>query len=184
MDDLGVKEASLKSVVDRLTTPTDELVMAYYELLRCLGGARPVDLRKFLGECDAFGLSMESGRFRVIGLFFPRERGDVEFPVRSGCAITDLPDMEGLRDLLADAGVRRFEWPSCCRVCPQNPRNVHETQEHRNTRFRPLRQYYNTERGATAAAASDRASASASARASSAESTLRPAAKCISRRNG
>ena len=43
-------------------------------------------------------------------LFFPWQREEIEFPEGLAVPIVDLPDVDGLRPLLEEAGVSSFEW--------------------------------------------------------------------------
>lgn len=80
-------------------------------------------------------------------VFFPRQRGEIEFPTSLDVPIADIPDVEGLRGLLEAAGVRPFEWRQLLPefVLPLL-RDAGTAPHLRVAALGALRKYYETER--------------------------------------
>jgi hypothetical protein len=131
------------------------------QLLSGDGDFDPVGFFKFLVEWSAqqprLGKALSDVQcVRTIGgrwttpssmVFFPRQRGEIEFPTRIDVPIADLPDIEGLHPLLDEAGVRSFEWRQLVPdfILPILIDDA-EDEERRQAALDALRSYYNAER--------------------------------------
>lgn len=107
---LEVPEQSEESVLQLLEPPADGDVEAYYDMLRAwaegswsfrhgLGRARCVHLG------DGTWVRPSDGP-----VFLPPRRGETDYPKDPTLPIAQLPEVDGLYDLLADAGVEPLTW--------------------------------------------------------------------------
>ena len=145
---LEVEELSLNDLLDRLHTPASDQVAGFFEYL--VSWSEKVGTRKFsalLGSVPC--VRILGGRWIAPkdGVFFPRQRGDIEFPSDLSVPIADLPDVDGLRPLLESAGVRPFEWRA---LLPEFvlPLLMDEStpDERRAPAIQALRAYFESER--------------------------------------
>lgn len=107
---LGVAELDLKEALDRLAEPDPADDRSFYEFLvewADVSGRRTFveSLREVPCVRTAAGDWTQPSR----ELFFPR-RDDTTFPQVLHVPVAAIPDVEGLRELLRDVGVRDFEW--------------------------------------------------------------------------
>lgn len=82
------------------------------------------------------------------GLFFPRERDAPELSADLGVHIADVPEVDGLRDLLAEAGVSEFRWRDIIQELVLPPLTSSRAyEESRSRAHQVLRTYLATEKG-------------------------------------
>lgn len=145
---LESEELDLDNVLGRFKSPTPEEETRFYEFL--VSWSEKVGMRAFgrrLAEVPCVRTLGGQWKAPKDGVFFPRQRGEVEFPEELRVPIAHVPEVEGLRALLEAAGVRPFEWRS---LLPDFvlPLLLDEdsTQEIRGPALQAVRAYYETER--------------------------------------
>jgi hypothetical protein len=137
-------EATLQLVAE--PRPTDDA--SFYELL--VNWAEKEGMRRFAGRLAKVACVRTLGGGWVSpasGVFFPRQREEVEFPEGLQVPIIAVPEVDGLRPLLEAAGVRPFEWRLLIPdfVLPLLM-NADLDQNTRRAALVALRGYYETER--------------------------------------
>lgn len=108
---LGVKTLSHAALLSRLHEPKGDTRQLYSWLVEWADTARP--RTGFVGTLKtARCVRTTTGQWVSPdgGVFFPRERAASELPVDVPMDIADLPDVDGLSELMTDAGVRPFRW--------------------------------------------------------------------------
>ena len=101
----------LGEFISLLTPPTRETATAYYDFLvnwREAAGTPIVNELKKVASVLGSGGQLFTPETDAI--FFPRERGEVAIPDDLPVPIAYVPDVEDVRKLLRDLGVKPFEW--------------------------------------------------------------------------
>ncbi len=137
-------EATLQLVAE--PEPADDA--AFYDLL--VDWAEKDGVRRFAGQLAKVACARTLGGGWVSpasGVFFPRQREEVEFPEGLQVPIAAVPEVDGLRPLLEAAGVRPFEWRLLIPdfVLPLLM-NAELDRDMRQAALIALRGYYETER--------------------------------------
>ena len=147
-DSLGGRQLPTEATLKLLREPAAPETVGFYELL--VDWSEKDGGRRFAGYLAEVPCVRTLGGGWVApksGVFFPRQREEVEFPPNLQVPISALPDLEGLRPLLESAGVRPFEWrlliPDFIMPLLQDAELDRET---RDAAFVALRGYYETER--------------------------------------
>ncbi len=111
-DQLEVDEWSLEETLENLREPSPSGRVDFYEML--VEWADNYGIRAFSAELATVPcVYTASGDWVVPAagrVFFPRQREDVQIPADLPVPIADVPEVDGLAELLAAAGVREFEW--------------------------------------------------------------------------
>jgi hypothetical protein len=149
-DHLGTPVLDRGDVLGWLVTPTsEEEIGRFYEFL--VGWGESDNMRLFgKSLSDIPFVRTVSGEWRAPAqhLFFPRQREDLHFPEGLSVPIVDVPDIDGLKSLLEDAGVNPFEWRQLLadRVFPllTDPETESEV---RSEALKALELYFQSERG-------------------------------------
>ena len=108
---LDASDLSHQEALARLAQPPDGRVAEFYRFL--VDWAESEGLRRFASMIAGVScVQTVAGQWRRPDdrLFFPRQREEIEFPEGLAVPIVDLPDVDGLRPLLEEAGVSSFEW--------------------------------------------------------------------------
>jgi hypothetical protein len=147
-DRLGSPELSAPDLLARLTEPGPAEVADYYEFLVAWSdraGLRA--LAPALREVPCVRTLAGYWRAPSEGLFFPRQRDEVVFPEELPVPIADVPEVDGLRALLEEAGVSPFEWRQLLPefILPLLTDDAIDAPT-RRLALEALRQYYRTER--------------------------------------
>ena len=147
-DLLGSRELSTRETLMLLKEPIAHQVVSFYELL--VDWSEKEGGRRFSSYLSDTPCVITQGGGWVApdsGVFFPRQRDDVEFPHSLQVPISAAPDVEGLRALLESAGVKPFEWRILIPdfVMPLL-RDADIGEDTRSAAFVALRGYYETER--------------------------------------
>jgi hypothetical protein len=108
-DELEIEQLELSAAVDRLRDPVRGRERAFYEFL--LSWADESVNASSLRSLRESGASTRNAGWAAPdeGLFFPRQR-EFAYPETLDVPVTDLPAVEGLGELLTQAGVQPFEW--------------------------------------------------------------------------
>ncbi|MGJ3227096.1 sacsin N-terminal ATP-binding-like domain-containing protein [Micromonospora aurantiaca (nom. illeg.)] len=107
---LSVAELPVPDVLAALDPELAEDDAQYYELL--MAWADKAGSRMFANLLKAVRcVRLVDGQWSLpADTFFPRQRGEVDFPTDLPVPIVDVPERDDLRGLLDQAGVRPFEW--------------------------------------------------------------------------
>lgn len=109
--DLGAYELGLDESLAMLRKPSDQDMEEFYEFLVVWSddhGHKDFAHRLKDHEC----VVTLDGRWAkpASGIYFPRMRDEADFPVNFPVTIARIPEVDGLRILMAATGVRPFEW--------------------------------------------------------------------------
>lgn len=142
---LQVVELGLEETLDRLTAPAPEEHREFFTFL--VGWADTADHRKFvdtLRQVPCVQTAAGDWAPPSSGLFFPR-RDEMTFPNALHVPVIAVPEVDGLRELLRDAGVRDFEWRDLLTgfVLPLLT-DEHTDPARREAAITALRTYYTT----------------------------------------
>jgi hypothetical protein len=147
-EDLGVPQLLVPDVLAVLDPEQAESDAEYYELL--MAWADKAGSRLFANLLrDVRCVRLVDGQWSLpVDTFFPRQRGEVDFPADLPVPIVDVPDRDDLRGLLAQAGVRPFEWRHLVvRILVPLLKDHGQPQATRAAAMTALRSYFRNDRG-------------------------------------
>lgn len=147
-DLLGTPQLTTEATLQLLSEPDPSEDPIFYGLV--VDWAEKEGVRRFAAQLAKVPSVRTLGGGWVApssGVFFPRQREEVEFPEGLQVPIITAPDIDGLRPLLEAAGVRPFEWRQLIPefVLPLLT-NAELDEATRQAAFVALRGYYDTER--------------------------------------
>jgi hypothetical protein len=147
-DQLEVAEWPLPEALTHLRRPSDDAISEYYEFL--VDWSEGVGSRRFAAALASVScVHTAAGEWVAPDekVFFPRQRDDVDIPADLPVPIVQVPTIEGLNALLAEAGVRDFEWRELMRDYLLPILTSRETGPELRERAMPgLRAYYKSQR--------------------------------------
>ncbi len=147
-EELDVEAWSLEEALTRLRIPGEDALPGYYEFL--LDWSEAAGRRYFAADlADVRCVRTAAGDWVAPSqrVFFPRQRDDVDIPPDLPVPIVDVPEIEGLKPLLSEAGVRDFEWRELMRDYLLPLLTSAETDPGERARaMQGLRAYYESQR--------------------------------------
>jgi hypothetical protein len=147
-DQLEVAEWPLSEGLTHLRLPTHDAISEYYEFL--VDWAEGVGSRRFAAALAGVAcVHTAAGNWVAPNarVFFPRQRDDVDIPSDLPVPIVHVPGIDGLNALLAEAGVRDFEWRELMRDYLLPILTSRDTDPELRERAMPgLRAYYESQR--------------------------------------
>lgn len=147
-DQLEVAEWPLSEALRHLRVPSEDAISEYYEFL--VDWSESVGSRRFAAALTGV-LCVHTAAGDWVppdeSVFFPRQREDVEIPADLPVPVVRVPVIQGLNALLAQAGVRNFEWRELMRdyLLPILT-SPHTDPELRERAMPGLRAYYESQR--------------------------------------
>lgn len=147
LGELGSEEISGEAVAMALKTPEPSREEDFYKLiLEWSGTAGETVVGGLLAHAHC--VRDRSGAWILpADAFFPRRSDEIPLPQSIGISVIEIPELDGLRSVLAHAGVKPFEWREIIttRVLPLLTA-ADTPPEHREDALSALRAYYDAER--------------------------------------